>query len=298
MTNKRAVEAMIRSGAMDDFGTNRAVMMASMEEAVKTADQASRTLASGVDDMFGEITSSTGGDVYENFRHIKPWGNQRQLQEEKDSLGLWLSGHPIEEYLPEIKRMTRNTIGQLKAERETQRVIGLIHDMRFINSKRGGTIGIITLDDRSARIEASLFGEVFEQHRDLISKDAVVMVEGVVSVDEYRGDGSLQIRVKRMIPFQEARQQFARNITLNLNAEILNGSLDTLQSILANYRGPVAHSDSENEENDLCEIVVQYQANGVKGNIILGNDWRVTLDDDLLIKLRQHYGEQHIALNY
>src|SRR5690606_20729561 len=165
-----------------------------------------------------------------NFRQVRPWSAQRRLQEEKETLGLYLSGHPIEEYLPEIERITRSRIHQLKADKAPQLVAGLIHELRIIKSKRGDSIAILTLDDRSARIEASLYGEVYAECRDSLRKDSVVLVEGVVSVDEYGGSGNLQIRARRVMPFEEGRQRFARNITLNLHQEQLPvESLQTLQ---------------------------------------------------------------------
>jgi DNA polymerase-3 subunit alpha len=294
VASRLAIQALIRAGAFDVLGEHRAMLLASMDEAIKTAEQASRVEASGVDDLFGVIQASQSEDVYAHFRKVRPWSNQRKLQEEKDSLGLWLSGHPIADYLPEIQRMTRNNIGSLRADREVQKVVGLIHDVR-INNSRGGAMAVITLDDRSARIDVTLYNELYEKQRELIRKDAVIMVEGVVNVDEFRGDGSLQMRARSLIPFQQARQQYARNITLNLSAEQLKQGLGTLQDILAEYR---CRGEPEGQNPSPCEIVVHYERDDVRGDIMLGRDWRVSLHDDLLAKLRQQYGHQHIALNY
>ncbi len=157
------------------------------------------------------------------------------MQEEKETLGLYLSGHPIEEYLPEIRLMTKNRIASLKADMSSQTVIGLIHDMRIIKSRRGDTIAILTLDDRSARIEVSLFGETYENLGEILSKDTVVLVEGVVNVDEYSGNSQLQIRARKVRPFQDAAAAYS-NITLSLQEENLPvESLQILQNILAEY---------------------------------------------------------------
>jgi len=325
--NKRAIEALIRSGAMDSFGADRAILLASMGEAVKTAEQSDRTQASGVDDMFGELVpSQSSDDVYGNFRKIKPWSEQRRLQEEKDTLGLYLSGHPIQEYLPEIQRMTKNRIINLRADKGAQTVIGLIHDMRIIKSKRGDTIAILTLDDRSARIEVSLFGEVYDSCRDMLSKDIVIVVEGVVSLDEYSGNSQIQIRARKVTSFKEARQQLVRNITLDLQHENMPvESLHILQNILLEYSFsavnasqaaaavgsrngtngthgmPMSHphngSTAASEER-ACDIVVNYSCEGARGRIVLGREWRVHVDDELLHKLREQYGASHIRVNY
>lgn len=300
--NKRAIEALIRSGAFDGFGAHRAILMVSMGTAVKTAEQRSRNEASGIDDFFGEIVPDSKQDVYEDFKNVRPWGEQRRLQEEKETLGLYLSGHPIEEYLPEIAVMTNKRIVNLKADKSPQYVAGLIHDMRIIRSRRGEAIAILTLDDRSARIDVSLFGDVYEQCREFLRKDIIVLVEGVVSVDEYSGEGSLQIRARKLLPFQVARRQFVRNITLNLHQKNLPvESLQKLQSILADYIADQPESDEPdiaNSTTNSCDIIVFYEREGVKGKITLGKQWRVNPHDDLLVKLKEQYGEQQIALNY
>ena len=299
--NKRSIEALIRSGAFDSISTNvdRAVLLASMNEAIRTAEQAARIEESGVDDLFGALVpdNETEIDVYENFRHIRPWSEQRRLQEEKESLGLYLSGHPIEEYLPEIARITKNRIANLRADNTAQLVIGLVHDMRIIRSKRGDNIAILTLDDQSARIEVSLFGEVYERVRESLSKDAIILVEGQVSQNEYAGDGSLQIRAKSLISFQEARESYLRHITLNLRADgFCLEALQKLEHILEDYiYRPQQESSSGNKA---CKVVVNYAREGVQGKIAFGKSWRVKPDDELLHRLKEQYGEQGVSLGY
>ncbi len=123
------------------------------------------------------------------------------------------------------------------------------------------------------------------------------MIEGTAAHDEYRGDGALQIRVKRLLPFDLARQQFLKSIALTLNEERLNGSIDVLYSILAEYRVTPAPAEPENLQKP-CEVLIHYERNDVRGDIMLGTNWRVTPNDDLLLKLRQQYGAAYIHLNY
>ena len=318
--NKRALEALIRSGAGDAFGANRAVLLAAMPEAVKTAEQNSRVEASGVGDLFGEIVPTTESeDVYGNFQHIRCWSEQRRLQEERETLGLYLSGHPIAEYLPELGRLTRGPINQLKPDKTAQLVGGLIHDIRIIKSKRGDSIAIVTLDDRSARIEASLFGEVYQQSRELLRKDSVVLIEGVVGIDEYNGNGQLQIRARRLLSLQEARAQHARCVSLSLHQERLAlESLPFLQDLLAAHRPRSMLStampavmqqtgtDARREPEALagqqatagCDFVLHYRRDDVQGSIVFGNDWRVQPDDELLQQLRERFGKDNVVLHY
>jgi DNA polymerase-3 subunit alpha len=299
--NKRSLEALIRSGAFDSIskGVDRAILLASMGEAIKTAVQAARIQESGVDDLFGDLVPAESNelDVYENFRHIRPWSEQRRLQEEKESLGLYLSGHPIEEYLPEISRITKNRIVNLRPNNASQTLIGLVHDMRVIKSKRGDNIAILTLDDRSGRIEVSLFGEVYELVRESLRKDEIILVEGVVSQNEYAGDGSLQLRAKNIMSFQDAREAYLRHITLNLQKETLcDEALAELEHILEDY----IHSSKQDAPSagKVCSVVVNYEREGVQGKIAFGKSWWVKPDDELLYRLKEHYGEHGVSLSY
>jgi len=269
-----------------------------MGEAIKTAAQAHRIQESGVDDLFGELvpTDETEVDVYANFRHVRSWSEKRRLQEEKESLGLYLSGHPIEEYLPEIAKITKNRIVNLRPNNSPQVLIGLVHDMRVIKSKRGDNIAILTLDDQSGRIEVSLFGEVYESVREVLTKDEIILVEGAVSQNEYAGDGSYQVRAKSIMSFQDAREAYLRHITLNLQQESLCASaLQELEQILVDYiSSPQAAPNAEK----VCKVVVNYAREGVQGKIAFGKTWQVKPDDELLHRLKQHYGEQGVSLSY
>lgn len=124
------------------------------------------------------------------------------------------------------------------------------------------------------------------------------MVEGQVTSDEYRGDGSLQIRGRSVIPFAEARQLYARNITLRLQDQQLQvASLQQLHSILRDFVTDNSEAEAS-AQPAACEIVVHYERDDLRGDIILGDNWRVKLDDELLNRLRRYYGENRIALNY
>ena len=105
--NRRAIEALLRSGAFDSTGESRWVMMASLDDALKAAEQSASNRDSGIDDLFGEVVPSQGDgntDVYAPFRHVRPWSGKERLGGEKDTLGLYVTGHPIDEYEKEVRK--------------------------------------------------------------------------------------------------------------------------------------------------------------------------------------------------
>ncbi len=323
LVNKRAIEALIRAGACDSFGADRAVLLASMPEAVQTAEQNSMMQQSGVGDLFGEsITAVTTGDVYANFRQIRPWSEHRRLQEEKETLGLYLSGHPISACLPELSRFVRHNINNLKAERGQQLVAGLVHEVRLIKSKKGDAMAVVTLDDRSGRIEATLFPDNYQQYREILKVDTVVVVEGSVAMDDFNGNSKLKVTARRVMRLEEARREYARTLSLTLQAHQLQvESLAALESLLGSFRldampqspprPPPSRPAREGRHNGAaeaearepgCTILLHLEkagaAGGVKGIISLGPKWRVQPDDELLVRLRERFGSASVVLNY
>ncbi|RYZ67799.1 MAG: DNA polymerase III subunit alpha, partial [Proteobacteria bacterium] len=176
--NKRALEALIRSGAADNLGPtvktlkhnidhDRAVMFASMSEAVKTAEQQAANTSAGMMDLFGEMIASADSnmDPYSDFRRVRTWTMKERLHAEKETLGLYLTGHPIDEYESELAHLVSSRIADLKPdkyeargekgkgdEKPRQSVAGLVVAQRTMKTKRGDTMAFVTLDDRTGRI--------------------------------------------------------------------------------------------------------------------------------------------------
>lgn len=287
--NKRTLEALIRSGALDNLGPNRAVLAASMEDALKAAAQNHTNQSLGMLDMFGEAFAEAEDEevnVYADYLGAREWTDRERLSGEKDTLGLYLTGHPIDEYERELKRFVSTRISDLKPSREPQRVAGLVVAMRTMKSKRGDTMAFITLDDRTGRIEASLFGEMFEQLRGQIEADQVLIVEGEVSSDDF--SGGLRLRGKDVTPMVTARIRYGQAVELALDAGRINGRLvETLRDSLTPYR-----------TNEGLPVRVQYRHEEAVGWLELAEEWKVAPSDDLLLALREVEGQAGVQLRY
>ncbi|MGM0823795.1 MAG: DNA polymerase III subunit alpha [Pseudomonadota bacterium] len=286
--NKRTLEALIRSGALDNLGPNRAVLAAAMEDALKAAAQNYANQNLGMLDMFGEAFTADeeAVDVYAEYRHAREWTDRERLSGEKDTLGLYLTGHPIDEYERELKRFVSTRISDLKPSRDPQRVAGLVVAMRTMKSKRGDTMAFITLDDRTGRIEASLFGELYEQLRGQIAADEVVIVEGEVSNDDF--SGGLKLRGKDVTPMVAARMRFGQAVELALDAKQLNGRLvESLRASLSPFRDEAG-----------LPVRLQYRHPDAVGWLELADEWKVAPSDDLLLTLRDVQGQVGVQLRY
>ncbi|MGO1394083.1 MAG: DNA polymerase III subunit alpha [Halomonas sp.] len=290
--NKRTLEALIRSGALDTIGPNRAVLFAAMEDALKAAAQNHTNQNLGMLDMFGDAFSADeeagegDSNVYAEYINAREWTDRERLSGEKDTLGLYLTGHPIDEYERELKRFVSTRISDLKPSRDPQRVAGLVVGVRTMKSKRGDTMAFITLDDRTGRIEASLFGELFEQLRGQIEADQVLIVEGEVSNDEF--SGGLRLRGKDVTPMVTARIRYGQAVELALDAGQINGRLiETLRDSLTPYR-----------DEEGLPVRLQYRHPAAVAWLELADEWKVAPSDDLLLALRDVQGQAGVQLRY
>lgn len=297
--NKRTLEALIRSGALDRLGPhyhdepkayqasldlNRAVLMAAMEEAVQAAEQTARSADSGHMDLFGGVFAEPEADVYANYRKVRELTLKERLRGEKETLGLYLTGHPIDEYEGEVRRFARQRINDLRPARETQTVAGLIVNLRVMKNKRGDKMGFVTLDDRSGRIEASLFAEAFAAAQALLQTDALVVVEGEVSLDDF--SGGLRLRAKRVMSLEEARTGLAESLRLKVAGEQLAGDrLGWLAELCGRHRGA-------------CPLTLDYRGENARALLQFGDQWRIDPTDSLIQTLRDQFGRDNVFLQY
>ena len=286
--NRRAIEALIRSGAFDNLGVERWVLMASVDDALKAADQAASNRDAGMQDLFGEVVptaSTSSGDVYSDFRDARPWSGKERLGGEKDTLGLYISGHPIDEYEAEVRKFAPTRIVDLRGDSKGDSVIaGLVISVRTIKGKRG-TMAILQLDDRSARMEITVFSEAYNEHRELLQKDNIVIVEGRVAPDDY--SGGLVMRAKSLRTLDEARQDYASALTISISTDMISdGFTERLQSILSRGLG------------GSCPVWLEYRQPDNVARVRCGERWRVMPSDELLQALRECVGSEHVVLNY
>ena len=284
--NKRVLEALVRGGAMDNIAPNRATLLHNIETALRMADKHHKDQQSGVVDMFGFAEPCANDAESEGHYEVVPeWKEDYRLKLEKETLGLFLTGHPIQPYAAELRNMTTSRIVDLKPAKGNRVVVaGLLLDMRVINSRRG-KMAIITLDDRSARIEFSLFSEALERYRDVLVKDNILVIEGDVSNDEY--SGGLRLNCKELYDLSQAREMFAKRLTLRFNqAKANNGLLDELGRQLSSYR------------DGRCPVVVDYQNDQAEAEICFGEAWRIRPDEQLLDLLRELLGQENVNIVY
>ncbi|MFT4517821.1 MAG: DNA polymerase-3 subunit alpha [Halioglobus sp.] len=286
--NRRAIDALIRSGAFDGFNADRWVLLAALEDALKAAEQSANNRDSGIDDLFGEVVSSEASgtsDVYLSFRNALRWSDKERLGGERDTLGLYITGHPIDEYKAEVRKFAPRRIADLRADKQgNQVIVGLIMATRTMNTKRG-TMAVMTLDDSSAQIEVTLFSDAFTQYREMLVKDTIVIAEGRISTDERTG--KLAMRGNGLRSLVDARQSFASNLTIEVSSERVDEQFaELLEKTLTRGGG------------GRCPVSLIYRQPHNTARVQLGTRWQVIPSDELLQELRDVVGADGVALQY
>jgi DNA polymerase-3 subunit alpha len=295
--NRRVLEALIRAGALDELGKNRATLMEQLPMAIKLAEQHRESQAAGQVDLFGMVGESAAAEPDPQLagRVWDEWEEEERLQGEKETLGLYLTGHPVNRFDKEINALVGARIGNLlsspkgRGDREPRTVVGLVVGVRHGKTQRG-RMGSVVLDDRTGRMEVTVFSELYEQARELLAVDRMLAITGTLSFDDYRDNWSLRANEVRNL--EQAREAAADHILIEIDLSdpkdhATGGVLvESLREILSAFRGGA------------MAVQVVYRRPGARARLVLGEDWRVQPTDELLKRLRHFLGADSVHVSY
>lgn len=293
--NRRVLEALIRAGALDAIDPNRAAHLAELTTALRVAEQHGKMALAGQNDLFGlavQVEVSDGeAEAYSTV--VEPWTEKEKLEAEKQTLGLFLTGHPIAEYLPELKHITHGSLASLEVDagrsrgKMEGRVAGLVVEMRTRQTKQGKMMGFATLDDRTGRLEVAAFSGIFDKYRNLLAKDTLLVAEGSLAMDDFTN--SLRMTAEKLYSMEQAREMFARAIVLHWDSRqwrMERSFVDALAETLRPFCG------------GLCPISIEFAKAEAKANLQLGDEWRVHPSDELLTRLRRLLSMDAVQVRY
>ncbi|CAD5286381.1 DNA polymerase III alpha subunit [Alteromonas sp. 38] len=284
--NKRVLEKLVLAGALDNLGPHRAALMASLPDAIAAAGQHAKAESFGQSDMFGLLTTEPD-EVEQAFADVPLWPEKVWLEGEKDTLGLYLTGHPINQYVEEIRHYTDGRLVDLKPTGKEQmaNAVGLVLGVRVMTNKRGRRWAIVTLDDKSARIDARFFPDTFEQYESMLETDKILLIKGQVSFDDFSGGNTITAR--DVMDIVQAREKNARALALNVETQLLEPKkINQMQSILQAFKG------------GSCPVHLLVTHPDAEALITCGARWFVTPEDQLLHDLKQCLGEKAVSILY
>ena len=273
--NKRVMEALIRSGALDSLEKNRARTMALLPSALQLADQHARNQAAGQNDLFGSSSPAEPTEPDEAITGIEvaEWSEEQRLLGEKETLGLYLTGHPIMRYEKELSHFITCRIAELRPNK-TVSVAGFVTAINTRSDRRGEKIAFVTLDDRTGRVEVAAFSDAYSRYRDLLTKDRLVVVSGEVSESDF--SGGFRMSAEAIYDIDQSRARHARGLEIDIDeAGAGNGFIRSLSETLQPFR------------EGRCTVWVNYRRKDATARMALGEEWRVRPTDELLQRLRE-----------
>jgi DNA polymerase-3 subunit alpha len=289
--NRRVLEALIRSGAADALGANRATLMHSLPASMQLADQTIKARVVGQNDMFGLHDSTPSAPSVVAYEALPDWSRRVRLDGERDTLGLYLTGHPFEEFEEEVRSIISGRIADITGDRpvvvnegyqfkgKPATVAGMVFDL----GKRGSRM-IFTLDDRSGRLEASMFEDTYQQYRTLIAKSAILIVEGSIRFDEFIE--GWRLNAKRVMDIDQAREQYGRRLVIRWPRQVDPNFIRTFEQILRPFRG------------GRCGVAIRYYGSAARADLVLSEEWSVKPTRELTERLTQLVGHDGVRLIY
>jgi DNA polymerase-3 subunit alpha len=225
------------------------------------------------------------------------WSEATRLAGERETLGLWLTGHPIDRFANDLKRFASGRIADLISDRPMPQseghrgfvggkpttIAGVVHEIR----RRGARVSVL-LDDKSGRIEVGFFDDVFQQYREVLVKDALLLIEGQLRFDEFIDGWRLQGR--RVTELERLREKEARRVVLRWPAATGSAADDALLNRLAECLRP--HRGGQ------CQVAIHYAGAEAKAALALGDEWNIRPTRELLEQLESLVGRAGIHVLY
>ncbi|OUU79225.1 MAG: DNA polymerase III subunit alpha [Gammaproteobacteria bacterium TMED78] len=285
--NKRSLEALIKSGAMDILGTNRATAFSAIDSLLRIAGTNAEMQAAGQHSLF----PAQGNSGLEHV--LKPtveWHDRDKLLFEKESLGFYLTDHPFNEYKNHASQFTNGSITKVThalpkdrkyfSSKSKVSIAGLVCDIY----RNRNTISII-LDDTTSKIEVIVFEDIYSKYQNKIMKDSILYVEGQLSYDEFNNNWRLKALFIDTI--DQAIEKNAKRLTISFNSNDNKSILSkNLKQALQAYRG-----------GD-CDVYLYYTNSKASTSVKLGSDWSISLKRDARDKISSLFGDEGYNIHY
>src|SRR5258708_25954640 len=224
--NQRVLESLIKSGAMDGFG-RRAQLMQALDSAIEQAQKAQRDAESGQHGLFGVFADETARQASDALPNVPDWDEHTRLAAEKEILGFFITGHPMEKYkekLADLGALSTEDCAALKKSTnkdETIATAGLISGLRVAKSRRGELWAQAALEDMSGKVELLIFPEDYRKLAEEVKLEVPMLIRGGVRIEE---GANAKITPNEIIPFDDARVPLPKALRIRIPLGSANDS--------------------------------------------------------------------------
>jgi DNA polymerase-3 subunit alpha len=240
LMNKRVLESFIKAGAMDEFG-NRAQLTAVLDKAIERAQKSQRDAELGQHGLFGVFQDEQVNGNSEKLPDVPEWDEHQRLANEKEVLGFFITGHPLEKYrtkLEDFRALSTETINAMTTGTGRDELIhtaGIVSKVRVLKSRKGDLYAQAALEDMTGSIEAVVFPDAFKKLQALLRQEIPMLVKASIRVEE---GASPKIIISHLEPLEEARPKLPRSIRIRVPLETATqATVDALHAICHERRG-------------------------------------------------------------
>ncbi len=279
--NKRVVESLIKCGAFDNIGPSRAQLLAGLEEAMGWSQGMERERSNPQIILFGS-TQAGKGRSEPALPVVPEWPESQRLTFEKETLGFYLTGHPLTRYADALRRLTTTHTQQIREISDGEEIVigGVVNALKEITTKKGDRMAFLTLEDLHGVAEVIIFAELYKKSTLLLKGEEPVFIKGRVDA----GDENTKIVANEILPFEQAVNKLTTTIHLRLRSEGLNREdLMAIREIFEDCRGPCPA---------YLHLLLPDRREAV---ITLGDEWKLTSSDQLVQRMRDLLGYEAVS---
>ncbi|MBS0289099.1 MAG: DNA polymerase III subunit alpha [Proteobacteria bacterium] len=276
--NKRIFESLIKSGALDCFKQERATLMAQLDDALLRAEQLSKNISYGQSDLFAQENVPLNKPV------VPPWSFTQRLQSEKESLGMYFSGHPMSAVENELTKMHMLKFNQITPKGKDQKIFiaGLVMIIRSLQTKNGERMAIVTLDDGLDKFEVAVFPDPYQKFRELLIKDQLIIVEALAGLDSF--NSGIKIKTQAIYSLTQARAALAKKLKIVFTQD-------------ANEKIPKLKEYLQIQERGQCPIYIEFKGKLANAQLKLDSHWNMKITEKLIHNLESNF-QDCVQLEY
>jgi DNA polymerase-3 subunit alpha len=239
LLNKRVVESLVKSGAMDSLGS-RAALVTVLDKAMERAQKAQRDAESGQHGLFGVFNQEETHEHNDKLPNVPDWDEHTRLAAEKEILGFFITGHPLEKYkdkLEDFRALTTEEICGLKTSTGKDEIYsgGVIANLRVLKSKKGEFYALAQLEDLSGCVDMLVFPEAYRRLAEKVKLEVPVLIRGGVRVEE---GSNPKLTVSEIIPLEDAKPKLPRSLRIRIPLESATEfTVDALHALFRDRQG-------------------------------------------------------------